>query len=164
MKVRHRQRARAEDRIRTFKDTGMRNCPPRLRPEPDLARNRRCRRRSKAGRSRRRRQSPSPPTYSPGPRPRLNRHRASRRWEPTRLRLLTIAGRIVRTGRQQRLQLPQGWPWNYLIDTGWARLRSTYQPTHIQSIGEPTTDSIGDQPLSTSSSPRYRTTQESTNW
>lgn len=41
----HRQRARAEDRIRCIKDTGLRN-PARLHRQPDLARTRRARTRS----------------------------------------------------------------------------------------------------------------------
>jgi hypothetical protein len=49
----------------------------------------------------------------------------ARRWEPKRLRfrLLAVAGRILRSGRRQRLRLPRGWPWNDLIDTGWAALQ-----------------------------------------
>lgn len=38
LEVRHRQRARAEDRIRNLKDTGLRNRPLLwVRSEPDLA-------------------------------------------------------------------------------------------------------------------------------
>ena len=46
LEVRHRQRARAEDRIRGLKDTGLRNLPFHgYAAEPDLARDRRPRRR-----------------------------------------------------------------------------------------------------------------------
>ncbi len=39
LEVRHRQRARAEDRIRNLKDSGLTNLPfSRIRPESDLAR------------------------------------------------------------------------------------------------------------------------------
>ncbi|MGH3354906.1 MAG: transposase, partial [Nocardioidaceae bacterium] len=50
----------------------------------------------------------------------------ARRWEPKRLRLriLAVAGRIIRSGRRRRLQLPRDWPWNHLIDIGWAVLRT----------------------------------------
>ncbi len=112
LEVRHRQRARAEDRIRGLKDTGMRNLPfhgfaqnqiwleivalaaDLLNWMQTLA-------------------------WEP--------HQPARRWEPKRLRLriLAVAGRIVRTGRRRRLRLPRDWPWNHLIDAGWAALRTT---------------------------------------
>ena len=54
-------------------------------------------------------------------------HAPARRWEPKRLRLriLAVAGRIVRTSRRRRLRLPRDWPWNHLIDTAWTRLHTT---------------------------------------
>ena len=65
-----------------------------------------------------------------------NADEPARRWEPKRLRLrvLAVAGRIIHTGRRRRLRLPRGWPWNHLIDTGWAqpgkrRNRRTYAGT-----------------------------------
>jgi hypothetical protein len=39
------------------------------------------------------------------------------------LRLLSVAGRIIRSGRRRRLRLPRGWPWNDLIETGWTALQ-----------------------------------------
>jgi hypothetical protein len=110
LEVRHRQRARAEDRIRCLKDTGMRNLPfhgyahnqiwleivalaaDLLAWTQTLA---------------------------------WDQHAPVRRWEPKRLRLriLTVAGRLIRTGRRRRLRLPHAWPWNHLIDTGWAALQ-----------------------------------------
>lgn len=112
LEVRHRQRARAEDRIRALKDTGMRNLPfhgfaqnqiwleivalagDLLAWTQTLA---------------------------------WDEHQPARRWEPKRLRLriLSVAGHIVRSGRRRRLRLPRHWPWNRLIDTGWAALRTT---------------------------------------
>ncbi len=112
LETRHRLRARAEDRIRALKDTGMRNLPYHhfnhnqiwleivalaadlLAWTQTLA---------------------WPPTEP------------ARRWEPKRLRLriLAVAGRIIHTSRQRRLRLPCRWPWNHLIDTGWAALRPT---------------------------------------
>nr|WP_179791232.1 IS1380 family transposase [Actinopolymorpha rutila] len=116
LEVRHRQRARAEDRIRCLKDTGMANLPfadydrnqiwlaivalasdlltwTQTLAWPD--------------------QPPSQPQV--------------RRWEPKRIRLriLSVAGRIIATGRRQLLRLPRDWPWNPLIDTGWATLNTT---------------------------------------
>jgi hypothetical protein len=37
----------------------------------------------------------------------------ARRWEPKRLRLrlLSVAGRLVRSGRRLRLRLAERWPW-----------------------------------------------------
>lgn len=112
LEVRHRQRARAEDRIRCLKDTGLRNLPfhsyhaNRIWLEivalaGDLI--------------------AWTQTLA------FDEHQPARRWEPKRFRfrLLTVAGRIIRTGRQRRLRLPQHWPWNHLIDTGWASLRTT---------------------------------------
>jgi hypothetical protein len=110
LEVRHRQRARAEDRIRCLKDTGMRNLPfhgyahnqiwleivalaaDLLAWTQTLA---------------------------------WDEQAPVRRWEPKRLRLriLAVAGRIIRTGRRRRLRLPRDWPWNHLIDTGWATLQ-----------------------------------------
>lgn len=109
LEVRHRQRARAEDRIRGLKDTGLRNLPfhgfaqNRIWLEiialaADLL------------------------VWTQT----LAWHdHPARRWEPKRLRLrlLAVAGRIIRSGRRRRLRLPRGWPWNDLIDTGWAALQ-----------------------------------------
>jgi hypothetical protein len=112
LEVRHRQRARAEDRIRGLKDTGLRNLPfhgythnqiwleivalaaDLLTWTQTLA-------------------------WHPG--------QPARRWEPKRLRLriLHVAGRITRTARRNHLRLPRDWPWNQLIDTAWATLQPT---------------------------------------
>jgi Transposase DDE domain group 1 len=111
LEVRHRQRARCEDRIRGLKDTGLRNLPfhgfaqNRIWAEivalaADLL------------------------TWTQTLA--FGQHEPARRWEPKRLRfrLLAVAGRIIRTGRQKRLRLPHHWPWNHLIDTGWIALRT----------------------------------------
>ncbi len=112
LEVRHRQRARCEDRIRGLKDTGLRNLPfagyaqNRLWVEvvalaADLL--------------------AWTQTLA------FDAREPARRWEPKRLRfrLLAVAGRIIRTGRRRRLRLPRDWPWNRLIDTGWHTLRTT---------------------------------------
>jgi hypothetical protein len=97
LEVRHRQRARAEDRIRGLKDTGMRNLPFHRYPANQiwleivalaadlLAWT----------------QTLAWAEYEP-----------ARRWEPKRLRLriLAVAGRIIRSGRRQRLRLPATGP------------------------------------------------------
>jgi hypothetical protein len=109
LEVRHRQRARAEDRIRALKDTGLRNLPFHsfaknqiwleiIALAADLL------------------------VWTQT----LAWHdQPARRWEPKRLRLrlLAVAGRIICSGRRRRLRLPRGWPWNDLIDTGWAALQ-----------------------------------------
>lgn len=111
LEVRHRQRARCEDRIRGLKDTGLRNLPfhgyaqNRIWVEvvalaADLL--------------------GWMQTLA------FNQAEPARRWEPKRLRfrILAVAGRIIHTGRRRRLRLPREWPWNRLIDTGWASLRT----------------------------------------
>ncbi len=104
----HRLRARAEDRIRCIKDTGLRNLPLHdfaanqiwlelvalandlLAWTQNLA-------------------LPDTP---------------ARVWEPKRLRLrlLHVAGRIITTGRRHLLRLPRGWPWTDLLLAGHHRL------------------------------------------
>jgi len=111
LEVRHRQRARCEDRIRCLKDTGLRNLPfhgyaqNRIWVEvvalaADLL------------------------TWTQTLA--FDQSEPARRWEPKRLRfrILAVAGRIIRTGRRRRLRLPRDWPWNQLIDTGWTTLRT----------------------------------------
>lgn len=110
LEVRHRQRARAEDRIRNLKDTGLTNLPfhgfdqnqiwleitmlatDLLVWTQVLA-------------------------FAGQP---------ARRWEPKRLRLrlLAVAGRIICSGRRRYLRLPRAWPWSDLIETGWTALQT----------------------------------------
>lgn len=105
---RHRARARAEDRIRCLKDTGLRNLPLHdlnanhiwveivglaadlLAWTQTLAL-----------------------TGTP-----------ARLWEPKRLRLrlLHVAARLVTTGRQRHLRLPRDWPWAQQLLAGHHRL------------------------------------------
>ncbi len=112
LEVRHRQRARCEDRIRALKDTGLRNLPfhgydqNRIWVEVvALAADLLAWMQTLA----------------------FDENEPARRWEPKRIRfrLLAVAGRIVRTGRRRRLRLPRDWPWNHLIDAGWHTLRIT---------------------------------------
>lgn len=112
LEVRHRHRARCEDRIRNAKDTGLRNLPFHeytknqiwleiVALAADLL------------------------TWTQTLA--FDHHEPARRWEPKRLRLrlLAVAGRIVRSSRRQQLRLPHNWPWNHLIETGWTALRTT---------------------------------------
>jgi Transposase DDE domain group 1 len=50
----------------------------------------------------------------------------ARRWEPKRLRLrlFSVAGRIVRGSRRLRLRLAQNWPWATGITAAIARLQA----------------------------------------
>lgn len=104
----HRLRARAEDRIRCLKDTGLRNLPLQgfaaneiwleiIALAHDLLA--------------------------------WTQHLAltgtvARAWEPKRLRLrlLSVAGRIVRTARRRLLRLPWDWPWSNVVLAGHHRL------------------------------------------
>lgn len=111
LEVRHRQRARCEDRIRTLKDTGLRKLPFH-----DYAKNRLWLEIVALAAD----LLTWMQTLA------FDEHQPARRWEPKRLRfrLLAVAGRVIRTGRRRRLRLPRDWPWNRLIDTGWHSLRT----------------------------------------
>lgn len=111
LEVRHRLRARCEDRIRGLKDTGLRNLPFH-----DYAKNRIWLEVVALAAD----LLAWTQTLA------WDESEPARRWEPKRLRfrILAVAGRIIRTGRRRRLRLPRDWPWNRLIDTGWATLRT----------------------------------------
>jgi hypothetical protein len=111
LEVRHRQRARAEDRIRGLKDTGMRNLPFHSFAQNQiwleivaLAADLLAWTQTLA----------------------FDEREPARRWEPKRLRLrvLAVAGHIIRSGRRRRLRLPRDWPWNHLIHTGYTALHT----------------------------------------
>jgi Transposase DDE domain group 1 len=110
LELRHRQRARTEDRIRGLKDSGLRNLPLHefakniiwlelVQLAAEL------------------------PTWT---QTLAFTGSAARTWEPKRLRLrlLHVAGRLVTTGRRHWLRLPRGWPWADLIIGGHARLHA----------------------------------------
>jgi hypothetical protein len=111
LEVRHRQRARCEDRIRGLKDTGLRNLP-----FYDYAKNRIWLEVVALAAD----------LLAWSQTLAFNETEPARRWEPKRLRfrILAVAGRIIRTGRRCRLRLPHNWPWNHLIDSGWNTLRT----------------------------------------
>jgi hypothetical protein len=113
LELRHRGRARVEDRIRTGKDTGMRNLPHHAYAHnqtwlelsliaQDLL------------------------TWT-----RLTcLEDELRHAEPKRLRhrLLHIAGKLARTGRRTRLRLQADWPWASVLAAAFQRLRSLPTP------------------------------------
>jgi hypothetical protein len=112
LEVRHRLRARAEDRIRVLKDSGLRNLPlhdftqnqiwlETVLLAADLL----------------------TWTATLG----LDAHRTA---EPKRirLRLLHVAARIIHTGRQTILALPARWPWAPEIAAAHSRLRAFPAP------------------------------------
>jgi len=101
---RYRRRARCEDRIRCAKGTGLRNLPLKGFTQNQV----RCEISALAWTQL------------------LALTGAARRWEPKRLRLrlLSAAGRLARTGRRLRLRLAQGWPWSGDIATAAARLQT----------------------------------------
>ena len=108
LEVRHRLRARAEDRIRGLKDTGMTNLPLQaftknqiwlelVQLAAELL------------------------TWTQV----LAWHdQPARTWEPKRLRLrvLAVAGRIITTGRRHLLRLSKRWPWADLVIGGYTQL------------------------------------------
>jgi hypothetical protein len=114
LELRHRRRARAEDRIRAAKDTGLTNLPLH-----DLDQNRiwcaivalACELTAWAQMLA------------------LTKHQA-RRWEPKRLRLrlFSLAARLVRTARQTVLHLPGHAPWARLLLEALTRLRALSAP------------------------------------
>ncbi|MFF2628624.1 IS1380 family transposase [Kitasatospora griseola] len=109
----HRQRARAEDRIRAARDTGLRNLPLHQAAQNrvwleivqlalDLL-------------------AWMPMLALTGP---------ARRWEPKRLRLrlFSAAAQLVTTGRRRYLRLARHWPWTDLITSAFERIRALPDP------------------------------------
>jgi hypothetical protein len=109
LELRHRRRARCEDRIRAAKDTGLRNLPLHGYAQNQIW----CEIVALACESLAWMQM----LALPGP---------ARRWEPKRLRLrlFATAGRVVRGGRRLRLRLATRWPWASQVTTALARLQA----------------------------------------
>jgi hypothetical protein len=109
LELRHRRRARCEDRIRCAKDTGLRNMPLH-----GFAQN----------------QIWSEITALACEllawMQMLALTARPRRWEPrrVRLRIFAVAGRIVRGGRRLRLRLAERWPWATQITTAVSRMHA----------------------------------------
>ncbi|HEX5880473.1 MAG TPA: IS1380 family transposase [Actinomycetota bacterium] len=114
LELRHRRRARAEDRIRNAKDTGLTNLPLH-----DFDQNRIwCALVGLAAELVAWMQLLA-----------FTEHEA-RRWEPKRLRyrLFTVAAQLARTGRRTLLHLASRSPWATLIADGINRLRTLARP------------------------------------
>ena len=114
MELRHRRRARAEDRIRTTKDTGLTNLPLH-----DYAQNQIwCAIVTLAAEITAWMQMLA-----------LGQHEA-RRWEPKRLRyrLFTIPATLARRGRQVLLHLAEKAPWAEVVNDALQRLRALAVP------------------------------------
>jgi hypothetical protein len=109
LELRHRRRARCEDRIRAAKDTGLRNLPLHGYAQNQVW----CEIVALACELIAWMQM----LALTGP---------ARRWEPKRLRLrlFSTAGRLVRSGRRLRLRLAAGWPWARQTATAITRLQA----------------------------------------
>jgi Transposase DDE domain group 1 len=114
LELRHRRRARCEDRIRISKDTGLMNLPLQGFTQNQIW----CAIVALAVEITAWMQMLA-----------LNGHQA-RRWEPKRLllRLFTLPASIARTGRQVRLHLATKAPWADLVNEGVRRLRALAVP------------------------------------
>jgi hypothetical protein len=109
LELRHRRRARCEDRIRCAKDTGLRNLPLKGFAQNQVW----CEIVALACELLAWTQL-------------LALTGTGRRWEPKRLRLrlFSAAGRLVRGGRRLRLRLAQRWPWADDIAAAVTRLQA----------------------------------------
>ena len=109
LELRHRRRARCEDRIRCAKDTGLRNLPLKGFAQNQLW----CEIVALACEL----LAWTQMLALAGP---------ARRWEPKRLRLrvFAVAGRLVRGGRRLRLRLAERWPWAREITAAISRLQA----------------------------------------
>jgi hypothetical protein len=116
LELRHRLRARAEDRIRGLKDTGLTNLPLHafaknqiwlelVQLAAELI------------------------TWT---QLLAWRHHPARSWEPKRLRLrlLTVAARLITTGRRRILRIARRWPWSDLITSGHQHLAAPEPAAH----------------------------------
>ncbi|MBM9509469.1 transposase, partial [Actinacidiphila acididurans] len=113
LELRHRQRARCEDRIRDARSTGLRNLPLHgfaqnqiwleiVQLALDLL-------------------AWMPMLALPG---------KTRRWEPKKLRfrLFSAAAQLVTTGRRRYLRLAAHWPWTHVITAAADRLHALPNP------------------------------------
>ena len=112
LELRHRRRARCEDRIRNAKDTGLRNLPLHGFAQNQVW----CELVAMACELLAWTQM-------------LALDGAARAWEPKRLRLrlFSAAGRLVHGGRRLRLRLAAAWPWAAQLTAAITRLQ-TYAP------------------------------------
>ena len=108
LEARHRLRARAEDRIRQLKDTGLTNLPLQAFAKNQSWLESAC-------------LAYELLTWT---QTLAFVDEQARRWEPKRLRLrlFAIAARIITTGRRHTLRLSRRWPWADLVTSGHQRL------------------------------------------
>jgi Transposase DDE domain group 1 len=109
LELRHRRRARCEDRIRAAKDTGLRNLPLHGYDQNKIW--------TEIVALACELLAWTQMLALTGP---------ARRWEPKRLRLrvFSCAGHIVRSGRRLKLRLATRWPWASQITAAIARLHA----------------------------------------
>jgi hypothetical protein len=109
LELRHRRRARCEDRIRCAKDTGLRNLPLHGYAQNQIW----CQITALACEL----LAWTQMLALTGP---------ARYWEPKRLRLriFSVAGRLTRGGRRLRLRLAASWPWARQTATAITRLQA----------------------------------------
>jgi hypothetical protein len=109
LELRHRRRARCEDRIRCAKDTGLRNLPLHGYEQNQVW----C-------------EIVALACDLLALMAMLALHGTARRWEPRklRLRLFSVAGRIVRGSRRLRLRLAARWPCSPHISAAISRLQA----------------------------------------
>ena len=109
LELRHRLRARCEDRIRAAKDTGLRNLPLHGYAANQIWA-----------------ELVAMACELLAWTQMLALDGQARRWEPKRLRLriFTVAGRITRGGRRLRLRLAAHWPWAAQITAAVSRLQA----------------------------------------
>ncbi len=113
LELRHRQRARVEDSIRSGKDTGMRNLP-----FADFAANQAWLEISLIAQD----------LLAWVKKLCLDGTLAKAEPKRLRQRLFHVAGRICRTGRRIILRLPRSWPWAKELEAAFARLRAMPAP------------------------------------
>jgi hypothetical protein len=109
LELRHRRRARCEDRIRAAKDTGLRNLPLHGFAQNQVW----CELAAMACELTAWMQM----LALDGP---------ARAWEPKRLRLrlFAAAGRLARSGRRMRMRIAATWPWATQLTTAISRLQA----------------------------------------
>lgn len=112
LELRHRRRARAKDRIRAARATGLRNLPP------EVAQNRI------------RLEIVQLALELLAWMPMLALTGKARLWEPRRLRLrlFSAAAQLVTTARRQHLRFARHWPWNDIITGALQRLEALPNP------------------------------------
>ncbi|MBT2452742.1 IS1380 family transposase [Streptomyces sp. ISL-43] len=113
LELRHRRRARAEDRIRNARDTGLRNLPLHGTSQNQLWL-----------------EIVSLALDLLAWMPMLALTGQTRRWEPKklRLRLFSAAATLVTTGRRRWLRFSDSWPWSNVITDAISRLQALPDP------------------------------------